>query len=114
MNRAADPEHIAISKSRGIEIDWKDGHHSSYPLEYLRGHCPCATCTGAHGGAPAAPRARSPFQMYKPALKMESVEPVGHYAIKIRWNDGHDTGIYTFEYFRSICPCQECERGRNV
>ena len=44
-----DPEHIAISKSRGINIDWKDAHHSTYDLVYLRDHCPCAQCTGAHG-----------------------------------------------------------------
>ncbi len=48
-----EPEHIAISKSKGIKIDWKDGHHSDYELPYLRDHCPCATCTGAHGGEPA-------------------------------------------------------------
>ena len=41
-----DPEHIAISKSKGIEIDWKDGHHSSYGVAYLRDECPCAVCTG--------------------------------------------------------------------
>ena len=46
MNRN-DPEHIAVSKSKGIEIDWKDGHHSSYGASYLRDWCPCATCTGA-------------------------------------------------------------------
>ena len=59
-----EPEHIAISKSKGIKIDWKDGHHSEYPLGYLRDECPCATCTGAHGTEPqksnysAAPRPR--------------------------------------------------------
>ena len=47
-----EPEHIAISKSKGIRIDWKDGHHSDYPLGYLRDECPCATCTGAHGTEP--------------------------------------------------------------
>ena len=47
-----DPEHIAISKSKGIKIDWKDDHHSEYTLGYLRDECPCATCTGAHGTEP--------------------------------------------------------------
>ncbi len=42
----ADPEHIAISKSTGIKIDWRDGHASDYPLAHLRDHCPCATCMG--------------------------------------------------------------------
>jgi predicted amino acid-binding ACT domain protein len=36
-----DPEHIAISKSKGITIDWKDGHASTYALDYLRENCPC-------------------------------------------------------------------------
>ncbi len=50
---STEPEHIAISKSKGIKIDWKDGHHSDYDLPYLRDDCPCATCTGAHGDAAA-------------------------------------------------------------
>jgi DUF971 family protein len=46
--------------------------------------------------------------MYKARLKMESVEPVGHYAVRIHWNDGHSTGIYSFDHLRKICPCPEC------
>ena len=103
-----DPEHIAISKSKGIKIDWKDGHHSDYGLTYLRDKCPCATCTGAHGTPPRQPEANNPFQMFKPALKMLGVEPVGNYAIRIEWSDGHNSGIYSFDHFRAICPCAEC------
>ena len=44
MPFSTDPEHIAISKSKGIKIDWKDAHHSEYGLVYLRDKCPCATC----------------------------------------------------------------------
>ena len=51
---ATDPKHIAISKSKGISIDWNDGHASSYGLDYLREQCPCASCTGAHGTPPTA------------------------------------------------------------
>lgn len=110
-----EPEHIAISKSKGIQIDWKDGHHSRYPLAYLRDQCPCATCTGAHGTEPrksdySAPPA-SPFQMFTPTLKMLHVEAVGHYAIRIEWSDGHNTGIYSYDHLRKICPCQECKAG---
>jgi DUF971 family protein len=108
---AAEPEHIAISKSTGIKIDWRDGHHSDYSLAYLRDECPCATCTGAHGTTPQKTSYSnpSPFPMFKPALKMNSVEPVGQYAIRIFWNDGHSTGIYSFDHLRSICPCAECK-----
>jgi len=49
---STDPEHISISKSKGIKIDWKDGHRSEYTLGWLRDECPCASCTGAHGTEP--------------------------------------------------------------
>ena len=111
MSLATDPEHIAISKSKGIKIDWKDGHHSEYGLTYLRDKCPCAQCTGAHGTPPREPQAQSsgPFQMFQPALKMLAVEPVGNYAIRINWSDGHSSGIYSYEHFREICQCAECQ-----
>ena len=47
--------------------------------------------------------------MFKPALKMLGVEPVGNYAIRINWSDGHNSGIYSYEHFRRICPCPECK-----
>jgi DUF971 family protein len=108
MTIATDPEHIAISKSKGITIDWKDSHRSEYNLTYLRDKCPCATCTGAHGTPPRKPEAENPFQMYKPRLTMLGVEPVGNYAIRINWSDGHNTGIYSYDHLRAICPCAEC------
>jgi DUF971 family protein len=110
----AEPEHIAISKSKGIRIDWRDRHHSDYPLALLRDECPCASCTGAHGTEPqkstyaADAAAKNPFQMYKPVLRMLHVEQVGSYAMRIDWSDGHNTGIYSFDYLRRICPCPEC------
>jgi DUF971 family protein len=104
-----DPEHIAISKSKGIKIDWKDGHHSEYGITYLRDKCPCASCTGAHGTPPRQPESDNPFQMFKPTLKMLGVEPVGSYAIRINWSDGHSSGIYSYDHFRSICPCKDCQ-----
>jgi len=39
------------------------------------------------------------------------VEEVGHYAFRIDWSDGHNTGIYTYEHLRKICPCKECNKG---
>ncbi len=108
MPLSADPRHIEVSLSSGVQIDWKDGHHSDYTLEYLRAHCPCAGCRG-HGGE-KPPASASPFPMYKKALKMDAVEPVGRYALRFLWNDGHTTGIYSYEHLRAICPCAECSR----
>jgi DUF971 family protein len=116
-----DPEHIAISKSKGIKIDWKDGHHSEYTVGWLRDQCPCAACTGAHGTEPqkteyskAEAKPADPFQLFKPALKMLSAEAVGHYAIHIDWSDGHGSGIYSFEHLRRICQCPECKVEQTV
>ena len=106
------PDHIAISKSNGIQIDWKDGHHSSYDVVYLRDSCPCAGCTGSHGTEPRKKSSEAPpnpFQMFQPRMKMLSVEPVGNYALRISWNDGHSTGIYSWTHLRTICPCAACQ-----
>ena len=117
---STDPLHLAVSKSKGITIDWSDGHVSKFSCALLRDECPCASCTGAHGTEPektnyagAQPADPSnPFPMFKPAIKMDSIEEVGAYAVRIHWNDGHSAGIYSFTYLRSICPCPECEEAR--
>lgn len=102
-----DPEHIAISKSKGIDIDWQDGRRSSFTCEALRDNCPCAVCTGAHGTEPQRTSYGkpdpSPFQMYKPRIKMVSVEPAGNYGVRIQWNDGHGSGIYSWTLLRTLC-----------
>ena len=106
-----DPEHIAVSKSKGIHIDWKDGHSSEYEPDIT-----CAITAPARSAPERMahrPRRRAPdpFQMYKPALKIERIEEVGTYALRLYWNDGHSTGIYSWEVFRRICPCAECRKG---
>jgi DUF971 family protein len=100
-----EPEHIAISKSKGIEIDWADGTHSSLSLELLRTECPCATCTGAHGTPPQKWQPdTNPLRVFQAKLKMDAVEAVGNYAIRILWNDGHNAGIYSYTHLRSLSP----------
>lgn len=104
----SDPEKISISKSKGVTVQWKDGHRSEFQLGYLRDICPCAQCTGAHGTPPRQAQSASPFQMYKPTLKINNVEPVGKYALRMVWSDGHSTGIYSYDHLRESCPCAEC------
>jgi len=109
---STEPKNIEVSLSSGVQIDWKDGHRSEYTLDYLRDECPCAGCRG-HGGDKPPPEPASPFQMYKKVLKMDGVEPVGRYALRFLWNDGHTTGIYSFEHLREICPCDQCRSARS-
>jgi DUF971 family protein len=107
---SADPKNIEVSLSSGVRIDWKDGHRSEYKLDYLRDHCPCASCRNA---PTKSQDAGTPFPMFKRALRMNGVEPVGRYALRFLWNDGHTTGIYSFEHLREICPCDECRSKRS-
>ena len=111
MPLATEPKNIEVSLSQGVQIDWKDGHRSDYALEYLRQQCPCAGCRGHGNEKPPAPIAT--FQMYKKTLKMDGVEPVGRYALRFLWNDGHTTGIYSWEHLREICPCESCRSGKS-
>ncbi len=91
-----------VSPTR-TDVTWNDGHLSSYPSWYLRENCMCAACveefTGrrkiVHGSIPST-------------VERVSVSPVGNYALQFGWSDGHNTGIYTFEYLRQLCPCSEC------
>jgi DUF971 family protein len=94
----------AIRSPRGArttEIDWADGHKAVYPHAILRGYCPCAGCQG-HGGAIQL------LETTDAQLELEDITPVGGYALALRWFDGHDSGIYSYKYLRSLCQCDVC------
>jgi DUF971 family protein len=95
------PTEINHIKAEGVvRILWDDGHAGVYPEPYLRGYCPCALCQG-HG-------ASRKFHSV-PDAKLIDIRPIGNYAIEFHWRDGHSTGIYTYDYLRSLCPCPECD-----
>jgi DUF971 family protein len=50
--------------------------------------------------------------MFKPLVRPTQAEAVGRYAIRFTWNDGHQHGIFAWDYLREICPCDECKAGR--
>ena len=96
------PVEINHRKEKGVvRVTWEDGHVGEYGCEYLRGYCPCALCQG-HG-------AKIKF-VEVPDAKLAEISAVGNYAIQFTWQDGHNTGIYTFDYLKSLCPCPECKR----
>jgi DUF971 family protein len=110
---------IHVSTGAGVDITWCDGHASHYNFIYLRENCPCATCgderakKAAEPAAPAGtskPAASSLLPLYKPKPGARGAQAVGHYAIKIEFTDGHSTGIYSFDYLRTMCPCEACAR----
>ncbi len=97
----------AVRSPRGAtstEIEWGDGHRSVLPHVILRGYCPCAGCQG-HSGTIA-------FQERDGiALEIDDISLVGNYALAIKWFDGHDTGLYSYRYLRSLCQCAACAPG---
>jgi DUF971 family protein len=108
---------IHVSSGAGVDIVWADGHESHYDFTYLREECPCATCNDAREkrvslGADAAPTlVSSPaLPMFKPKPRAQAATQVGSYAIQINFSDGHSTGIYSYDYLRIICPCEECAK----
>jgi len=86
-----------VSETHVLELEWSDDAESQLSCTFLRGYCPCAHCQG-HGGGPPKwnPMASDA------ASRVENVTPVGTYAVCIAWGDGHDTGIFTFEFLRSL------------
>lgn len=110
-----DPKSVKVhlTEGTGVEIEWKDGHLSQYTFPFLRDACPCAMCneerekTGRRPGDPIEP-VPGELPMFKAAAKPISAEPVGKYAIRFKWNDGHELGIYSWNWLREICPCEDC------
>jgi len=86
------PTRIVVhTQSRVLEIEFADGRCFRLPFEFLRVHSPSAEVRG-HGPG------QEVLQTGKRDVGIEAVEPVGHYAIQPRFSDGHDTGIYAWDY----------------
>lgn len=102
-------------EQRAMTIRWGDGHESVYPFDLLRKECPCALC-GEERKKRAASRKTGGLSlsvMQGPVVRVgdaqvTDVQKVGRYALNFSWQDGHHTGIYTYEFLRSLCPCTRC------
>ena len=75
-----------------LSITWDDGQLCKYALSHLRRECPCAHCQKSQ--ATFSQQQIAAFDVIQ-ALKWE---PIGHYAMRIHWSDGHRNGLYTFDY----------------
>jgi DUF971 family protein len=103
---------IHVSSGAGVDITWADGHASHYEFAYLRDECPCATCKDEREKkqdfAGSVPKPSAALPMFKPKVRANAATSVGNYAIQLTFNDGHATGIYSYDQLRSICPCPAC------
>ena len=83
-----------------LAMVWSDGKESYIPLEKLRRFCPCATCGGEPDVMGSIER---PQVSYGPqSFELKSLKFVGGYACQPAWNDGHDTGLYSFRFLRAL------------
>jgi ATP-binding protein involved in chromosome partitioning len=99
------PVEIRRVEGREIEVTWSDGHRSVFPNRTLRERCPCAACVHELTGQ----RLLDPKSV-RPDIRAEEITLVGRYAVRIRWSDGHATGLYTFRKLREWCSCAACQR----
>ena len=102
----------ADREKKELSVTWEDGHASLYPFSLLRLGCPCAECRGGHDkmGDMPDPLIFRQELVDSPATRLKTIVPVGAYAITPVWEDGHDAGIFRWEYLRALCPCKECRK----
>ena len=99
----AKPIDISLhQKSRVLELVYDDGTKYELPCEYLRVYSPSAEVTG-HGPG------QEILQLNKEDVNITAIEPQGNYAIKLVFDDKHDTGIFTWEYLNELGSAYEAK-----
>ena len=90
------PTEIRLRRaSRVLEVSFADGSRFELPFEYLRVHSPSAEVKG-HGPG------QEVLVLGKENVEIRAIEPVGQYAVKLVFDDGHDTGLYTWKYLHEL------------
>jgi DUF971 family protein len=89
-----DPDHV--------QITWSDGEIRNYAIAQLRNVCPCATCREKRKAPPTVDLLPVITPDPPEATRLKGMNPVGNYAYGIAFADGHDTGIFTFEFLREL------------
>jgi len=87
-------------QSRVMEIAFSNGDRFEFPYEYLRVYSPSAEVRG-HGPG------QETLQVGKKNVEIKNIEPVGHYAVALVFSDGHDSGIYSWDYLHDLGRHQE-------
>jgi DUF971 family protein len=96
MTKTPNPTALEVrQKSRLLDMTFDDGAQFSLPFEYLRVYSPSAEVRG-HGAG------QEVLQLGKREVGITALEPVGNYAVQPTFTDGHDTGLYTFEYLYKL------------
>lgn len=92
------PVRLSLTPDGRLMIAWDDGQCRVYAIDELRENCPCAACQSL-GADLALARSLPPAE---PPLAIRQVDPVGNYAYRIVFSDGHDTGLFTLDRLRGL------------
>ncbi len=99
------PARVQMDRYVALTMTWADGTHAVYPVGYLRSQCPCATCREFRETPPDPFRVVQGESEVVPAdVHVESMQPVGHYALQLQFSDGHGSGIYSYQYLAELDP----------
>lgn len=82
-------------KARELELTYADGNSHRLTVEYLRVFSPSAEVRGHHPS-------QAVLQVGKKDVGLKNIEPVGRYAVKLAFDDGHDSGLYSWEYLYEL------------
>ena len=100
--QAIEPREISQESTTQLRITWADERVCDYGAAALRRVCPCAQCVNEWTGQ----RTLKP-EVISDELEINDLTIVGRYALNFRWSDGHETGIYSFQYLRDLCEQRE-------
>jgi DUF971 family protein len=95
-----------------LVIVWSDSHQAEYTWRHLRDACPCAGCREERLQPPDPLRVLKQSELAP--LRPVAFTPVGYYAYKITWSDGHDSGLFTLENLRALCECPACKQAHQA
>lgn len=99
------PQHLDLKRDHGLTVHWSDGKQSFYPIAYLRRMSPSAESKKLREELASNPLTVLPASAGASGpLTAIDAEMVGNYAMKIRFSDGHETGIFSWTYLREIDP----------
>ena len=98
------PVHLDLKRDRGLTIQWDDGSTSYYSILLLRRMSPSADARKVREELAKNPLTVLPSSLNNGPLIAEGADLVGNYAVRIKFSDGHDTGIYSWDYLRELDP----------
>ena len=91
------PAQVGHDTGGGIAVRWEDGPTSTFAPVWLRARCPCAGCVEEWTGKRTTLEAQ-----IDPTVKCKGISPVGNYAVQLDWTDGHQTGIFSWDYLLKL------------